>query len=258
MARLRLLPGEKELVRLRPTPGAWLGHYLLALLWAAWGAALLWAPRLSDLGLWQKALLAAAVPALVVLATYLPRRRYMRMGLGLVSAASMLIVAFAPRDDVDLALSGALGLAGLMAFLLTETDRRMSAYHLTNLRILHHGGLWTRESWTVHYDAVLDVDARQSPFGRLFGHGDLEPVLAKGKPVAAPTKRRKVAVPAMSDVDVSALPRLKGVGPFRAVRHLVACFIQDATATEYLRVEQNTPGRVSDAIRALRGANLLR
>ncbi len=255
MARLRLLPGEKELVRLRPTPGAWLGRYLLAFLWAAWGAALLWGPGLSEFHLWKMAFLGAAVPAVAVVAVYLPRRRYMRMGLGLVSAASILIVAFADQAD---AIAGALGLAGLMAFLLTETDRRMRGYHLTNLRILHHGGLWERDGWTVHYDAVLDVDARQSPFGRLLGYGNLEPVLAKGKPAAAPTKRRKVAVPAMSDVDLSSIPRMRGVGPFKPVRHLVACFIQDATATEYLRMEQNTSGRVSDAIRALGGANVLR
>lgn len=255
MARLRLLPGEKELVRLRPTPGAWLGRYLLAALWAAWGAALLWGPGLADFGLWKKAFLAAALPMLLVVAVYLPRRRYMRMGLGLVAAGSMPIVAFSDKAS---ALSGALALAGVMALLLAETDRRMRTYHLSNLRILHQGGLWVKEPWTVHYDAVLDVDARQSPIGRLLGYGNLEPVLARGKAVAPPTKRRKVAVPAMSDVDLSAAPRLRGVGPFKAVRHLVACFIQDATATEYLRAEQDTPRRVSDAIRALGSANVLR
>jgi hypothetical protein len=255
MARLRLLPGEKELVRLRPTPGAWLGRYLLAALWACWGAALLWGPGLADFPHWRRAFLGAALPAVVVVALYLPRRRYMRMGLGLVSAASVVIVAFAERAD---ALSGALGLAGLMALLLTETDRRISAYRLTNLRILHQGGLWSKEPWTVHYDAVLDVDARQSPVGRLLGYGNLEPVLSRAKGVAAPTRRRKLAVPAMSDVDLSATPRLRGVGPFKAVRHLVACFIQDATATEYMRAEQDTSRRVADAIRAIGSANILR
>lgn len=254
MARLRLLPGEKELVRLRPSPGAWLGRYILGLLWAAWGAALLWAPWLSGQDLLAKTALAFAVPALVSMAVFLPRRRYVRLALAVLSAASCALVAVGGREA---AVSGALALAGVMAFLLTETDRRLRTYHLTNLRVLHNGGLWQKEAWTVHYDAVLDVDARQSPFGRLFGYGDLVPVLGKGK-VALPTKRRKAMVPAMSDVELSAAPVLRGVGPFRRVRHLLACFIQDATATEYLRVEQDTGRRVGEAIRALGGANVLR
>jgi hypothetical protein len=255
MARLRLLPGERELVRLRPSPGAWLGRHLLAIAWAAWGAALLWAPRLADQGLWAKAGLAFLAPAVVSVALFLPGRKYLRLGLSVLTAASCALVAVSQREA---AISGALALSGLMAFLLTETDRRLRTYHLTNLRILHHGGLWEREGWTVHYDAVLDVDARQSPFGRLLGYGNLEPVLHTPKKVAAPTKRRKVAVPAMSDIDMTATPRMRGVGPFKRVRHLVACFIQDATATEYLRAEQDTPRRVADAIRALGGANVLR
>lgn len=254
MARLRLLPGEKELVRLRPTPGAWLGRYLLALGWAALGAALLWAPGVADQRALAKVSLTFGVPTLVSVACYLPRRRYLRLALAVLSAASCALVVVSGRID---AVSGALALAGAMAFLLTETDRRMRAYHLTNLRMLHHGGLWEREGWTVHYDAVLDVDGRQSPVGRLFGYGDLVPIIANPK-VAAPTKRRKVAVPAMSDIDMTATPRLAGVGPFKRVRQLVACFIQDATATDYLRAEQDTARKVSEAIRALGGANVLR
>lgn len=255
MARMRLLPGEKELVRLRPTPGAWLGRYLLALGWIALGAAMLWVPRLHAMEPVAKTSLAFGVPTLVAVACFLPRRRYLRLALSVLSAASCAFVVVSERPD---AISGALGLAGVMAFLLTETDRRLRTHHLTNLRMLHFGGLWEREAWTVHYDAVLDVDARQSPFGRLLGYGNLEPVLAKGKPVAAPTKRRKVAVPAMSDIDTSATPRLRGVGPFKRVKHLVACFIQDATATAYLRAEQGTAQRVSEAIRSLGSANVLR
>jgi hypothetical protein len=254
VARLRLLPGEKELVRLRPSPGAWLGRYLLALAWAAWGAALLWSPGLEGRGVLQKTVLAFAVPALVSIAVFLPRRRYVRMSLAVLSAASCALVGIAESEP---AISAALGLSGLMAFLLTETDRRMRTFHLTNLRVLHNGGLWERAGWTVHYDAVLDIDARQSPFGRMFGYGDLVPVIAASK-VAAPTKRRKTKVPAMSDIDLSAPAVLAGVGPFKRVRHLLACFIQDATATPFIRTEQDTGRRVSDAIRALGGANVLR
>lgn len=254
VARLRLLPGEKELVRLRPTPGAWLGRYLLALAWAGLGAALLWAPGVAQQDALAKTSLAFGVPTLVAVACYLPRRRYLRLALAVLTAASCAMVIISNRED---AVAGALALAGVMAFLLTETDRRLRTYHLTNLRMLHHGGLWEREGWTVHYDAVLDVDPRQSPIGRLFGYGELVPVLANPK-VAHPTKRRKVAVPAMSDIDMSAPPRLRGVGPFKRVAHLVTCFIQDATATEYLRVEQETARRVAEAIRALGGANVLR
>lgn len=254
VARMRLLPGEKELVRIRPTPGAWAGRYLLALGWAALGAGLLWLPGLAGRGALATTSIAFAVPTLAAVACYLPRRRYLRLALAVLSAASCALVIVSRRPD---AVSGALAAAGAMAFLLTETDRRMRTYHLTNLRMLHHGGLWEREGWTVHYDAVLDVDGRQSPFGRLLGYGDLVPLIANPK-VAHPTKRRKVAVPAMSDIDMTGTPRLAGVGPFKRVRHLVACFIQDATATEYLRAEQDTARRVSEAIRALGSANVLR
>ena len=215
----------------------------------------MWAPRLADQDLGAKAALAFVVPAVVCVACFLPRRRYMRLGLGVLTAGSCALVALSHREA---AISGALALAGLMAFLLTESDRRLRTYHLTNLRILHHGGLWEREGWTVHYDAVLDVDARQSPFGRIFGYGNLEPVLHNPKTIAKPTKRRKIAVPAMADIDMTATPRMRGVGPFRRVRHLIVCFIQDATATEYLRSEQDTARKVADAIRALGGANVLR
>jgi Bacterial PH domain len=257
VARLRLLPGEKELVRLRPSPGAWLGRYLLAALWALWGVALLWGP-LATQSVFVKLLLAVAGPVVVGAALFVPRRKYARLMLTVLAGAGCALMAVAD-EETGAYVGYGLMLAGLMAFLLTETDRRLRTYHLSNLRMLHHGGLWEKEGWTVHYDAVLDVDAQQGPLGRLLGYGTLEPVLqATRTPVARPTKRRKVSVPAMSDIDMSAVPRLRGVGRFGRARHLVTCFIQDATATEYLREEQQTARRVSEAIRAMGGANILR
>lgn len=256
MARLRLLPGERELVRLRPSPGAWLGRYLLAAAWAAWGAALLWAPFLSDLKVTTAILFAFAGPALVAFALYLPARRHMRLVLAMLAAAGCAFVGVTQRMD---AVAASLAVAGAMAFLLAETDRRMRTYHLTSLRMVHEGGLWHRLGWTVHYDAILDLDQRQGPMGRLLGYGTLEPVLrSPARKVAPPTKRRRIAVPAMSDITVSAEPRLAGVGRLRRVRHLVTCFVQDATATPYLREEQQTGQRVAKAMRDLGNANVLR
>lgn len=263
MARLRLLPGEKELVRLRPTPGAWLWRYLLAVLWVAWGI-LLFTP--IGIGLPEEPLplrlaFRVAVPALPIVVgalLYATRGLWVRFGLACAGGLAVL-PALVVGADLGPALGmTAFGLAGLVAFLLTEIDRRMRTIHLSNLRMLHNGGLWSRAGWTAHYDAILDVDARQSPIGRLLGYGTLEPVLARSKAVAPPTKRRKIAVPSMSEIDLSAPVRLDGVGPFRRVQHLVATFIQDATATPFLKAEQDTARRVSDAIRALGGANVLR
>lgn len=256
MARLRLLPGERELVRLRPTPAAWLGRYVLAILWAGWGAALLWAPGLATLKLTTALILAFAGPAFLAALLYLPRRRHWRLGLALLAAASCAFVGVTQRLD---AVAASLAVAGAMALALTEADRRMRTYHLTNVRIVHEGGLWHKADWTLHYDAILDVDQKQGPLGRLFGYGTLEPVLRNpGRGVAPPTKRRKVAVPTMSDITVAADAHLVNVGPLRPVRHLVTCFVQDATATPYLREEQQTGRRVADAIKALRSANVLR
>jgi hypothetical protein len=164
--------------------------------------------------------------------------------------------------DYHETLALTLAACGLVALVLTETDRRLRRYSLTNLRILHPGGLWEqRAAWTLHYDAILDLDARQTLLGRLLGHGTLEPVLEEPKVtrVAAPTKRRKSAVPVMGKPDVpNAPPRLWGVRPLAKVRQLVEAFVQDATATEYLRADQQTQKRVGQAMRDLGRANLLR
>lgn len=255
MARLRLLPGERELVRLRPTAGAWLGRYILATGWAAWGAALLWAPGLAGLKLTTALALVFAGPAFVASLLYLPRRRHVRLGLVFLAAASCAFVGVTQRLD---AVAASLAVAGVMAFALAEADRRLRTYHLTNVRVVHEGGLWDKAGWTLHYDAILDVDQKQGPLGRVLGYGTLEPVLRNPtKTVAAPTKRRKVAVPAMSDITVRADPHLVHVGPLRKVRHLLTCFVQDATATPYLREEQQTGRRVAQAIKDVGRANVL-
>lgn len=264
MARLRLQPGERELVRLRPGVGAFLPRWLGGLGLLAWAALVAWSPGMSGLADWQLVLLAAAVPALAGLALYLPRRRIVRLVLVLLAAAA---VAAAPALLADwsarLACAALLAFDGALALALTELDRRWRTYHLTNLRVLYLGGLWERQrtAWTLHYDAVLDLDVRQTPLGRLFNHGTIEPVLEEPAPapLAKPTKRRKAAVPAMQKVELpGARPRLWGVRPLPKVRRLVEAFVQDATATEYLRSEQQTQRRVGQAMQDLGRANLLR
>lgn len=259
MARLRLLPGERELVRLRPSPGAFLPRYLGGLALGLWGVLLAFAPGAGEVVL----LIAAfAGPALAGAALYLPRRRMVRLALCLLGGAAAVVVPIAADGALEwrtllwMTLAG----EGLIALLLAETDRRLRSYHLTNLRILHNGGLWDRRGWTLHYDAVLDLDARQTPFGRLLGHGTIEPVLAAEKPQlpAKAAKRRKV-VPAVQKPVLPGLhPRLWGVRPLPRVRRLVEAFVTDATATEYLRAEQQTQKRVGQAMQDLGRANLLR
>ncbi|MEA3165245.1 MAG: hypothetical protein QOJ26_89, partial [Thermoplasmata archaeon] len=79
MVRLRLLPGERELVRLRPSAGAFLPRYLGGIGLLLWAAAVAYAPGLGSLLDQAKGapflLIAAAVPALAGAALYLPRRR---------------------------------------------------------------------------------------------------------------------------------------------------------------------------------------
>jgi hypothetical protein len=260
MARLPLQPGERELVRLRPGVGAMLPRYLGGLGLLAWAALVAFAPNLPDAD-WAVMGAAAAAPVLGGAAMYLPRRRLVRLGLCLAAAVAVLAApavldGLAVRD----ACAAALALAGVVALLLTETDRRLRTYTLTNLRVLHRGGLWLRSPWTLHYDAILDLDVRQTPVGRLFSHGTIEPVLAEAAPqLAKPTRRRKVAVPAMQKVEVpGAKPRLWGVRPLPKVRRLLEAFVQDATATDYLRAEQQTQKRVGQAMQDLGRANLLR
>lgn len=263
MVRLRLLPGERELVRLRPSPGAFLPRYLGGVGLALYGLLLAFAPGTTGIDEWTVLVAAFAGPALAGAALYLPRRRMVRFVLCVAAGTAAVAVpvlydgAASWRDLLWWTLAG----AGLVALSLAETDRRMRRYHLTNLRILHLGGLWDRRGWTLHYDTILDLDVRQTPFARLLGHGTIDPVLAAEKPapLAKPTKRRKVAVPAMKDPILPSAPaRMWGVRPLDRVRRLVEAFVTDATATEYLRSEQQTQKRVGQAMHDLGRANLLR
>lgn len=270
MVRLRLLPGERELVRLRPSPGAFLPRYLGGVGLALWGLMLAFAPGTSGDGAgvprWILFAAAFAGPALVGAALYLPRRRMVRFVLCIAAGTAAVVVPIAfDGEATGLSWRHLLWLTflveGIAALAIAETDRRMRRYHLTNLRILHLGGLWDRRGWTLHYDAILDLDVRQTPLARLLGHGTIDPVLAAEKPapLAKPTKRRKVAVPAMKDPILPSIPaRMWGVRPLDRVRKLVEAFVTDATATEYLRSEQQTQKRVGQAMHDLGRANLLR
>ena len=261
MPRLRLQPGERELVRLRPGLGAMLPRFLGGLALLAWAATVAFAPGLPGNDV-LFAVVAALPLAVVGAALYLPRRRMVRLGLCLGAAVAVLAAPFVPGPwELREACALAVAACGLVAHLRTETDRRLRTYSLTNLRVLHQGGLWLRAPWTLHYDAILDIDVRQTPFGRLLGHGTLEPVLEEPAiaPLAKPTKRRKATVPAMQKVELpQAKPRLWGVRPLGKVKRLLEAFVQDATATEYLRAEQQTQKRVGQAMQELGRANLLR
>jgi hypothetical protein len=262
MSRLRLLPGERELVRLRPSPGAFLPRYLGGLALALWGVLLAFAPGTSAVDEWAILTVAFAGPALAGAALYLPRRRMVRLALCLAAGAAAVVIPIAADGALGWRTLLWLTLAteGLAALLLAETDRRLRRYHLSNLRVLHNGGLWDRRGWTLHYDAILDLDARQTPLGRLLGHGTIEPVLAAEAPQLPKkaVKRRKV-VPAVQQPALPGLhPRLWGVRPLPRVRRLVEAFVTDATATEYLRAEQQTQKRVGQAMQDLGRANLLR
>lgn len=262
MVRLRLLPGERELVRLRPSPGAFVPRYLGGVALAAYGLLLAFGPGTSGLDKRLVLTFACLGPLLVGAALYLPRRRMIRFSLCVGAAALAVLLpasvdAGGPWRDALWMTFGALAIAALA---LAETDRRMRRYHLTNLRVLYLGGLWDRRGWTLHYDAILDLDVRQTPIARLLGHGSIEPVLQaqKPQPIAKPTKRRKVAVPAMKDPILPSAPaRLWGVRPVNRVRRLVEAFVTDATATDYLRDEQQTQRKVGQAMQDLGRANLL-
>lgn len=259
MGRLRLLPGERELVRLRPAWASWLGRNALALTFAAWGAAYVWlAPRVN--GKWpgiglDAALVAGPVAAAALL--YLLRGYRVRFLLCVLPSLAALSLLLFVADASPQALAAPLVAASLVAVVLSEADRRAHAYHLTNLRIVHGGGLWSHEGWTVHYDSILDLDVRRSPLGRMFGYGSLDPVLSHPPEVAPPTRRRRNAVRAIEDTS-HVRPSLHNVGRWMAVRRLLEAFVQDATANEYLRAEQQTQKRVQHAMRMLGRGNVLR
>jgi hypothetical protein len=263
MVRLRLLPGERELVRLRPSPGAFLPRYLGGLALGLYGLGLAFGPAAQAFDKWVLLTAAFAGPTLAGAALYLPRRRMLRFGLcGLAGLLAVVLpIVYGDAITWPRVLWMTLAAEGLAALALAETDRRMRRYHLTNLRILHLGGLWDRRGWTLHYDTVLDLDVRQTPLARMLGHGTIDPVLAaeKPQPLAKPTKRRKTAVPAMKDpIHPGLPPRIWGVRPLDRVRRLVEAFVTDATATDYLRAEQQTQKKVGQAMQDLGRANLLR
>ncbi|MFA5945160.1 MAG: hypothetical protein WC876_11920, partial [Candidatus Thermoplasmatota archaeon] len=143
MVRLRLLPGERELVRLRPSPGAFLPRYLGGLGLIAYGLLLAFAPGAVGLDPIVVLIAAFAGPTLVGAALYLPRRRMLRFTLCALAGVAIVggvvwtgIDEDAFRDMLWMAFAA----CGLVALALAETDRRMRRYHLTNLRILHLGG----------------------------------------------------------------------------------------------------------------------
>ncbi len=263
--RLRLLPGERELVRLRPSSGAYLGHYVLALGFVLWGLACAaafsstaWTDSTQGRGASAAAvLLAMAGPVLLALVLFLPRRRYVALALTLAAAgaAAGAILGSNPSAGVVWAYA----VASLVALVVVEVDRRSRLYHFTNLRIVYYGRVMDRRGWKVHYDAVLDLDGKQGPLARILGYGTIEPIMRpENKRTIPPKGKRKVQVPNMVEPeDYGIPPKLWGVAPFAAVRRLMETFVMDATATSYVRDDQATRQKAGHAMDALRHANLM-
>jgi hypothetical protein len=266
VTRLRLLPGERELVRLRPSLQFWVPRYLLASGFALWGLALPW---IWSTG-WHSNLVESTVglfvavvfippsgPVLVALALYAAHQRWLRFALVVAGAiAASVTLALVALPDSTAAVLPVWFALSAVALLLTEIDRRMSHYHLTNLRMVYLGGLWSHASWTAHYESILDVDIRRNLLARILGYATLEPILSHAQELAPPTKRRKMAVRALENTGLIP-PMLVGVGRWRVVARLVQAFIQDATSSDYLRAEQQTQRKVGDALRALGRSNVL-
>lgn len=224
MSRLRLLPGEREEVRLHPAPLGSLGQYLEAAAPALIGSACValfrseawregpgppWLPYAAGYVALAAFLVAAGAASALVRPARWP----------LVVAGAVAAVALATGIGLgnDPALAAAAAAACSIPLLgLAELERRSRTYHLTNLRVVYEGGVFRRRSWSLRYADLTDLDGRQSAWARFAGHGTLLPVSTASQGFAQ---------------------RIASVRPYRRVRELLELLIRDATATDFLREE---------------------
>lgn len=235
---LLLVAGEKEQISVGPTAIGWLRHYARAMpaLLIGVGAVALagspaWSqpaaaePSLQDL-VWGTplALLLIATTALLLTAVawwFAHRRTWALVYAALGPAATGASIALGYEHAAAWFLLGTAGvvLAGV------ELQRLTTRYIVTNLRTVRKS-VWPPALASVHHADAADVDVRPV-YGTKSGH-----LLVLGRE--------------------SESVLLEGVGNAKAVHDLVSLVVQRATATEYLRRQQDLDARILDALAGLR------
>lgn len=238
---LQLMPGEREVLRFRPSPLGWLGRYGAALLPALWGLAL-WAIFHSaawhDGGLRALVLgsvFAAHVDALGGLALggwALARLRrqpgLLVLGLGLGVAASFVVILAGAQPTEGLPWTVAAGSLPLLAW--AELSRLGTHHHVTNLRLVKRTTFPRRDEQAERHAELSDIDVKQSPLARPLDVGTLLPLTTP--PATHPL-------------------RLVGARPLRRILHLLEVLVRQATATDYLREQQGLERQQQEALAAL-------
>jgi hypothetical protein len=241
MGGLQLLPGEREVLRFRPSPLGWLPRYGSALLPAAWGG-ILWfvfhSTAWRDGGLRSLVLgtvFAAHVDVLcgLLLGGWALSRLRRQQGLLALSAilgvAASLMVIFAGAKPTD-GLPVALAAESVPLLAWAELRRLGTHHHITNLRLIKRTTFPKRAEQVERHAELSDVDIRQGPLARAADVGTL-------LPLTTPTAAQPL--------------RLAGVRPLKRIRHLVEVLVRQATASDYLREQQGLERQQQEALAAL-------
>lgn len=231
---LRLLPGEKEELRLHPAPWSQAHRQLWAVAFLLLGGLLWWAFHAPW---WPNGWGASVVPYLWTaggllaggLLAALPGRSHARFWAAaaaalLACAATALWLPQAPQDALPVLVM----LAALPALAWVEARRLGTTYHVTSLRLVVRTTLPRRTEAAVLFSDLADLDVRAS---------------------AWPDTGTLIPVPAAKDRP--APPRLVGVRPLSRVRRLVELLAQRATLPEAVRGERNLDRGVAEALAAL-------
>jgi len=244
MGGLVLLPGEREVLRLHPSPLGWLGRYGIALLPAVW-AGILWtafhspgwtAPERSFRSIVVGSQFAAhlwSIGGLALggwmLAVVRRSRAVFRLALAIGLLATLLVLlARAPERE---ALPLAVATASLPLLAWAEGVRWSRTHHITTLRLVSRTTFPRRSEQAERHAELADIDLLQGPLGRLADVGTLQPVAAPPAPAST--------------------LRLVGVPRVRRVARLVQVLVRQATATDYLREQQGLDREQAEALAAL-------
>ncbi len=237
------MPGEREVLRLRPTLLASPGMHLAGLGLAAWALVLvaLYASEgwHSEVVWWQPwtwfvgndlaaHLWAAVVPLGVGLGLGLlgGRTAALLIAIGCVSGAALFTLLLGRPGTEGLPIG--VGLAALNLVLFAELRRRSRHLSLTTHRLVSWQTFPRRAEWVAHHADLVELELHQGSLGRLADVGTLVAVEAKGPGTKFP------AVPRASQVHA-----------------LAEALVRQATATPYLRESQNLDRQVADALAAL-------
>ena len=107
---------------------------------------------------------------------------YLRSVVIVIAALALFGASAVAQVDTDLrppiqVAAAVLGLVGLWFVFIAWIKRRSTELAVTNRRVIHKTGIFSRSTQEMNRDKVESVDVQQSLFGRIFGYGT---VLVRG------------------------------------------------------------------------------